>query len=72
LDAEELIINIFWADARIIIDYNHFGDAIMFDTTYSTNRYARPLGVLLGFNHHKKTVIFGVTLLDDETIESFV
>jgi zinc finger SWIM domain-containing protein 3 len=56
----------------MIIDYNHFGDVITFDTTYSTNRDARPLGVFLGLNHHRETVIFGVTLLYDETIESFI
>ncbi|KAM3760557.1 hypothetical protein ACB098_01G202800 [Castanea mollissima] len=72
LDCEELITNIFWADARMIIDYSHFGDVIMFDTTYSTNRDARPLGVFLGLNHHRETIVFGGALLYDETIESFV
>ncbi|KAK4589795.1 hypothetical protein RGQ29_020397 [Quercus rubra] len=72
LDYEELITNIFWADARMIIDYSHFSDVIMFDTTYSTNRDARPLGVFLGLNHHRETVVFGGALLYDETIESFV
>ncbi|XP_030942896.1 protein FAR1-RELATED SEQUENCE 5-like [Quercus lobata] len=72
LDCKELITNIFWADARMIIDYSHFGDVITFDTTYSTNRDARPLGVFLGLNHHRETVVFGVALLYDETIESFV
>ena len=33
LDCEELITNIFWADARMIIDYSHFSDVITFDTT---------------------------------------
>ena len=72
LDCEELITNIFWADARMIIDYSHFGDVITFDTTYSTNRDARPLVVFLGLNHHRETVAFGGALLYDETIESFV
>ncbi|KAK9993848.1 hypothetical protein SO802_023551 [Lithocarpus litseifolius] len=72
LDCEELITNIFWADARMIIEYSHFGDVITFDTTYSTNRDARPLGVFLGLNHHRETVVFGGALLYDETIESFV
>ncbi|XP_075674731.1 protein FAR1-RELATED SEQUENCE 5-like [Castanea sativa] len=72
LDYEEFITNIFWANARIIIDYSHFGDVIMFDTTYSTNRDARPLGVFLGLNHHRETIVFGGALLYDETIESFV
>ncbi|XP_075663145.1 protein FAR-RED IMPAIRED RESPONSE 1-like [Castanea sativa] len=72
LDCEEFITNIFWANARMIIDYSHFGDVITFDTTYSTNRDARPLGVFLGLNHHRETVVFGGALLYDETIESFV
>ncbi|XP_050259003.1 protein FAR1-RELATED SEQUENCE 5-like [Quercus robur] len=72
LDCEELITNIFWADARMIIDYSHFDDVITFDTTYSTNRDASPLGVFLGLNHHRKTVVFGGALLYDESIESFV
>ncbi|KAK8916683.1 Protein FAR1-RELATED SEQUENCE 5 [Platanthera zijinensis] len=72
LDTEEHITNIFWADARMIIDYNIFGDVLTFDTTYGTNRAARPLGVFLGLNHHRETVVFGASLLYDETIESFI
>ena len=56
----------------MIIDYSYFGDAITFDTTYSTNKDARPLGVFLGLNHHKETIVFGGALLYNETIESFV
>ena len=67
-----MITNIFWADARMIIDYSHFGDVKTFDTTYSRNRDARPLGVFLGLNHHRETIVFGGALIYDETIESFV
>ena len=56
----------------MIIDYSHFGDVITFDTMYSTNRDAMPLGVFLGLNHHRETVVFGGALLYDETIEFFV
>ena len=31
-----------------------------------------PLGVFLGLNHHRETVVFGGALLYDETIESLV
>ena len=72
LDCEELITNIFWVDARMIIDYIHFSDVITFDIMYSTNKDARPLQVFLGLNHHRETVVFGGALLYDETIESFV
>ena len=56
----------------MITDYSHFDDVITFDTMYGTNRDARPLGVFLGLNHHRETVVFGGALLYDETIEYFV
>ena len=43
LDNVEQITNIFWADARMIIDYANFGDVVTFDTTYSTNEELRPV-----------------------------
>ncbi|XP_024626876.2 protein FAR1-RELATED SEQUENCE 5-like [Medicago truncatula] len=71
MDVDELITNIFWADAQMINDYGYFGDIITFDTTYKTNKDYRPLGVFVGLNNHRQTVIFGATLLYDETIPSF-
>ncbi|KAL7240139.1 hypothetical protein ACSBR2_005915 [Camellia fascicularis] len=37
LDVDEMITNIFWADHQMITDYGLFGDAVSFDTTFSTN-----------------------------------
>ncbi|XP_043718131.1 protein FAR1-RELATED SEQUENCE 5-like [Telopea speciosissima] len=71
LDTEEQITNIFWADARMLIDYELFGDVVTFDTTFCTNEENRPLGIFFGFNHHRGVVIFGAALLYDETVESF-
>ncbi|KAL6531046.1 hypothetical protein OROHE_014115 [Orobanche hederae] len=48
VNIDEQIINIFWADQKIRLDYQLFGDAIVFDTTYRTNKDYRPLG----FNNH--------------------
>ncbi|KAA8542318.1 hypothetical protein F0562_023546 [Nyssa sinensis] len=42
LDTEEQITNIFWADARMWIDYDEFGDVVIFDATYKTNKAYRP------------------------------
>lgn len=42
-----------------------------FDTTYRTNKANRPFAVFVGFNHHQETIIFGATLMYDETIDSF-
>ncbi|XP_043717710.1 protein FAR1-RELATED SEQUENCE 5-like [Telopea speciosissima] len=71
LDMDELITNIFWTDARMIIDYALFGDVVTFDTTFCTNKENRPFGIFSGFNHHRGLIIFGAALLYDETVESF-
>jgi len=71
MDVEEQITNVFWADAQMINDYEYFGDVVTFDTTYMTNKDYRPLGVFVGLNNHKQMVVFGATLLYDETIPSF-
>ncbi|XP_028803394.1 protein FAR1-RELATED SEQUENCE 5-like [Neltuma alba] len=71
LDVENQITNIFWADAKMVVDYFYFGDMVSFDTTYRTNRHLRPFAPFVGFNHHRQTVTFGAALLYDETSESF-
>jgi hypothetical protein len=71
MDIEEKIANIFWADARMIADYTHFGDVVSFNTTFGTNRESRPFGVFVGFNQFIQTVVFGAALMYDETFESF-
>jgi len=71
MDCEEQISNIFWADAKMIVDYAHFGDVIAFDTTFGTNKEYRPFGMFVGFNQFRETVVFGAALMYDETIESF-
>ncbi|XP_021815106.1 protein FAR1-RELATED SEQUENCE 5-like [Prunus avium] len=72
LDCDEQITNIFWADAKMIVDYGQFGDCVCFDTTYKTNEANRPFGVFVGFNHHREIAIFGVALLYNETANSFI
>lgn len=72
LDNEEMITNILRADVKIIIDYGHFGDVVSFDTAYKFNNASRPFAVFVGLNHHRETVVFGATLMYDETIDSFI
>jgi zinc finger SWIM domain-containing protein 3 len=71
LDCEEDIANIFWADAKMMLDYAHFGDVVTFDTTFGTNKEYRPFGVFLGLNQFRETTIFGAALMFDETFDSF-
>ena len=33
VDLDNLITNIFWADGRMKLDYEYFGDVMCFDTT---------------------------------------
>ncbi|XP_010273716.1 PREDICTED: protein FAR1-RELATED SEQUENCE 5-like isoform X2 [Nelumbo nucifera] len=71
LDQAELVTNLFWADAQMIVDYAHFGDVVSFDTTYRTNKKNRPFAVFVGVNNYRQTIIFGAALLYDETVDSF-
>lgn len=39
LDQEGRLTNFFWRDGRCRYDYDIFGDVVIFDTTYRTNKY---------------------------------
>uniref|UniRef100_I1PPW8 Protein FAR1-RELATED SEQUENCE n=1 Tax=Oryza glaberrima TaxID=4538 RepID=I1PPW8_ORYGL len=71
VDENDKATNVFWADARSIVDYHYFCDVICFDTTYRSNDCRKPLALFLGMNHHRQTIIFGSAFLYDETVESF-
>ena len=71
LDSEDHIANIFWVDAKMLLDYAHFGDVVTFDTTFGTNKEYRPFGIFLRLNYFRKTIIFGAALMFDETFASF-
>lgn len=65
IDDDGLIMNMFWADARLIIDYRYIGDVVCFDTTNRTNECGRPCAPFIGVNYHKQTIIFGAAMLYD-------
>ncbi|KAM6596036.1 hypothetical protein CsatA_006560 [Cannabis sativa] len=71
VDVDDLITNIFWADAKMIQSYSYFGDVVSFDTTNKKNQDGRPFAMFLGVNNRKKTTIFGTALLYDETAKVF-
>jgi zinc finger SWIM domain-containing protein 3 len=66
------ITNFFWADGESIIDYKCFGDVGSFDTTFQTNKFEMTFAPILGTNHQKQIIIFGVALLFNKTIPSFI
>uniref|UniRef100_K3YLN5 SWIM-type domain-containing protein n=1 Tax=Setaria italica TaxID=4555 RepID=K3YLN5_SETIT len=72
VDAQGRLKNLFWSDAQSQIDYGVFGDVVVFDNTYRVNRYNLPFVPFIGVNHHRSTVVFGCSILLDETILSYV
>lgn len=71
VDEYDQMTNVFWADAKSMMDYHYFGDVVCFDTSYKSNDYGRPLALFLGVNHHRQTIIFAAAFLYDESVDSF-
>lgn len=69
---DQCMSNIFWADPKARANYTYFGDTVTFDTTYRSNRYRLPFAPFTGVNHHGQPVLFGCTLLVNESEASFV
>jgi zinc finger SWIM domain-containing protein 3 len=72
VDGEEQLKGLFWGDSQCLLDYEAFGDVVVFDSTYKTNRYNLPLVPFVGANHHPSTAIFGCEIISHENIESYV
>ncbi|KAJ6938004.1 protein FAR1-RELATED SEQUENCE 9 [Populus alba x Populus x berolinensis] len=63
---------IFWADATARMNYNYFGDTLVFDTSYRTHRYRVPFASFTGINHHGQPVLFGCALILNDSESSFI
>ncbi|KAJ4783065.1 Protein FAR1-RELATED SEQUENCE 5 [Rhynchospora pubera] len=71
VDEDDKLTNFFWADSKSREDFSYFGDVLCVDTSYKINSYGRPLALFIGVNHHKQTILFGASLIYDESVESF-
>ncbi|OIW13593.1 hypothetical protein TanjilG_07935 [Lupinus angustifolius] len=71
-DNDHSVGNIFWVDATSRMNYPYFGDSVILDTAYRTNRYRVPFTSFTGFNHHGQPVLFGCALIPNESESSFV
>ncbi|KAL2481035.1 Protein FAR1-RELATED SEQUENCE 5 [Abeliophyllum distichum] len=71
-DSENKLVRCFWADSESRRSYLYFGDAMVFNTTYNTNKYSMIFAPFVGVNHHGQTTVFACGLLSDESTESFV
>ena len=66
------MIKKFWVDTRSRLAYQHFGNVITFDTTYKTNKYSMQFTPFTGLNNDMQIILFGCTLLQDESEAPFV
>jgi len=62
---------LFWSDAQSQLNYEAFGDVLVFDSTYRTNRYNLPFVPFVGLNQHRSTVIFGCGIISRETTQAY-
>lgn len=72
MNVEGHLANYFWVDARSTIAYKNFGDVVLFDPTYWTNKYKMPFVPFIRVNNHYQSILFGCALLWDETEETFM
>ncbi|XP_024155754.1 protein FAR1-RELATED SEQUENCE 5-like [Rosa chinensis] len=71
-DEENKVTQCFWADSISRRAYSFYGDVVIFDTTYNTNRYGMIFAPFTGVNNHGQTIIFACAFLNDETADTFV
>ncbi|KAK9911237.1 hypothetical protein M0R45_035158 [Rubus argutus] len=71
VDAEGRLANLFWRDSVSLVDYTTFGDVLIFDSTYKTNIYKRPLCMFVGTNNHRATILYGCAILWNEQIDTY-
>lgn len=56
---------------KIRLDYDSFGEVIMFDATYETNKYNVLCAPFICINHHWQNTLFYCAFLCDEIASSF-
>lgn len=71
VDQEGRMTNFFWRDGKSRVDYDSFGDVVIFDTSYLTNKYNMICAPFIGLNNHRQNVMFGCAFLLDESLTSY-
>ncbi|KAL1537560.1 protein FAR-RED IMPAIRED RESPONSE 1 isoform X1 [Salvia divinorum] len=71
LSKEQLLRNVFWADAKGRIDYVDFGDVVLFDTMYKRNESKLPFVPFIGMNNHFEFLLLGCGFVADESKSSY-
>ncbi|KAG6424546.1 hypothetical protein SASPL_114964 [Salvia splendens] len=71
-DSDHIFKRCFWADPKSRRAYGAFGDVVVFDSTYNTNKYGMIFTPFVGVNHHHQTIVFGCGFLSDEKTEWYI
>ncbi|KAF8369841.1 hypothetical protein HHK36_032136 [Tetracentron sinense] len=62
VDGENKLEHIAWSHGTSVYGYRHYGDVVVFDTTYRLNAYGMYVGIWVGVNNHGRS----------ESINSFI
>lgn len=65
------VSSVFWCDSHSREEYAAYGDVLLLDSTYKTNKYRYPLIIFSGVSNAGRCVIFGAGLLRRETKQSY-
>ncbi|KAJ9552181.1 hypothetical protein OSB04_016226 [Centaurea solstitialis] len=68
---EKELLNIFWADETMRMNYREFGDCISFDATFCTNQHAMVFVLFVAIDNHKRSVVVGAALMHSEKVLGF-
>ncbi|PKU73402.1 Protein FAR1-RELATED SEQUENCE 5 [Dendrobium catenatum] len=60
-DEFDRLLNFFWVDGIGKIDYDCFGDVIIFYTSYRLNKYNLVCAPFVGINNHWQNILLGMT-----------
>nr|XP_051221837.1 protein FAR1-RELATED SEQUENCE 5-like [Lolium perenne] len=61
----------FFFDYKSRQDYVDFGDVLVFDSTYKTNRYAMTFIPFVGMNNHRQAIVFACAIVSEEKEETY-
>lgn len=70
-DGNGKVENIAWTYGDSIRAFSLFGDVVTIDTSYRSITYSMILAMWFGIDNHGRPILFGCTLLQDETSKSF-
>ncbi|XP_021773531.1 protein FAR1-RELATED SEQUENCE 5-like [Chenopodium quinoa] len=71
VDLDSSLTSFFWRDKKMKEDYMVFGDLVVHDTTYRTNKYDLICGPFVGMNSHGHNCMFGCGFILNERTCSF-